>query len=260
MRSPLGGVLARPVSAAIDQVVKTRYGPAADSVAALRRERPAASPSQLADQIIGRYRRELGGMGAASGGVAAVPGIGTGLMIAGSVSETGWSLVRLGQMVLELGLAYGHDARAVPERRAWVLAVLALALGAAEGLEGPAGAVVRRGGVTALKAMPAARVARLNRVVAGRLLLRLGSSQAAIRLGNIVPLRNRGGDRGHRERRAGQSGRCAREGVLRRGRPERGVRGLNLHRTVQPSQEKSLSMRRQPPRILRLCRVMHARA
>ena len=126
-------------------------------------------------------------MGAASGGIAAVPGIGTGIMVAGSVSESGSSVVRLGQMILEVGVIYGQDAREVEERRAWVLAVLALSLGLAEGLEESAGLIVRRGGVVALRAMPAAQVARVNRLVASRLLLRWGSTQAAIRLGNVVP-------------------------------------------------------------------------
>ena len=187
MKLPMSRVLAKPLTAAIDQVVRSRYEPAVASVRALRARRPAASTSELAGAIVARYRRELGGMGAASGGIAAVPGIGTGLMVAGSVSETGWSVVRLGQMILELGAVYGHDARDVEERRAWVLAVLALALGVGEGLEQAAGSVVRRGGAVALKGMPAARVARVNQLIASRLLVRWGSAQAAIRLGNVVP-------------------------------------------------------------------------
>ena len=187
MRLPVGRVLAKPLTAAIDQVVKARYEPAVDSVHALRARRPTGSRSELADVIITRYRNELGGLGAASGAIAAVPGIGTAVMIAGSVSESGWSIVALGQMIMEIGVVYGHDARNVEERRAWVLAVLALALGVAEGLEEAAGLIVRRSGVAALKAMPTAQVARVNRLVAGRMLLRWGSAQAAIRLGNVIP-------------------------------------------------------------------------
>jgi hypothetical protein len=111
MRLPVGRVLAKPLTAAIDQVVQSRYEPAVASVEALTARHPKASQSHLAGLVIARYRRELGGMGAASGGIAAVPGIGTGIMVAGSVSETGWSVVRLGQMILELGAIYGHDAR-----------------------------------------------------------------------------------------------------------------------------------------------------
>jgi hypothetical protein len=188
MRLPVGRVLAKPLTAAIDQVVGSRYEPAVDNVRVLRTRHSTASQSELTDEIVSRYRRELGGMGAASGGIAAVPGVGTGLMVAGSVSESGWSVVRLGQMILEVGVIYGHDAREIEERRAWVLAVMALALGLAEGLEESAGLIVRRGGVAALKAMPVAQVARVNRLVASRLILRWGSTQAAIRLGNAVPL------------------------------------------------------------------------
>ena len=64
---------------------------------------------------------------------------------------------------------------------------LASALGVADGLEQTAGLVVRRGGIAALRTMPAAQVARMNRLLAGRLPLRWGSAQAAIRLGNAVP-------------------------------------------------------------------------
>jgi hypothetical protein len=187
MRLPVARVLAKPLTTAIDQVVKARYEPAAASVHELRAKHLGATASDLADVIVARYRKELGGMGAVSGGIAAVPGIGTGIMVAGSVSETGWSVVRLGQMILELGVVYGHDAQDIEERRAWVLAVLALALGVAEGLEQTAGLVVRRGGVAALRAMPAARVARINRLIASRMLLRWGSMQTAFRLGNAIP-------------------------------------------------------------------------
>jgi hypothetical protein len=187
MRLPVARAMAKPLTTAIDQVVKARYEPAVDSVHELRAKHPGAPASELADVVIARYRKELGGMGAVSGGIAAVPGIGTGVMIAGSVSETGWSVVRLGQMILELGVAYGHDAPDIEQRRGWVLAVLALALGVAEGLEQTAGLVLRRGGVAALRAMPAARVAHINRTIASRMLLRWGSMQTAIRLGNAVP-------------------------------------------------------------------------
>jgi hypothetical protein len=187
MRLPGSRALAQPFTAAIDQVVKSRYEPAVDSVRSLRARRPTASPSELADAVVARYRRELGGMGAASGGIAAVPGIGTGIMVAGSAAESGWSVLRMGQMILEIGVIYGHSADRVEARRAWVLAVLALALGFTEGLEEVAGRVVRRGGVAALKAMPPAQVARVNQSVASRTVLRWSSAQAAIRLGNVVP-------------------------------------------------------------------------
>ena len=85
----MGRVLAKPLTKVIDAVVKSRYNPAVDSFRGLRAKHSTASPSELADVIISRYRKELARMGAASGGISAVPGIGTGIVVAGSVSKTG---------------------------------------------------------------------------------------------------------------------------------------------------------------------------
>lgn len=134
MNLPGGGALAKTFTATVNKVVELRYEPALQNVQRLRAKRIDGTPSEIADAVIRRYRKELSTVGAASGGVAAIPGVGTEIGVAATVSESGWVATRLGQMILEIGITYGHDAESIEERRAWVLAVLSSAFGIAEGL------------------------------------------------------------------------------------------------------------------------------
>jgi hypothetical protein len=129
----------------------------------------------------------LGALGAASGGVAAAPGVGTGLSFAATLAESGLVVTRLAQMILEIGIAYGHDAESIEERRAWVLVVLGAAAGAFEGIGDVAGLLGRRGGAKAVKAIPMAQIVRINRALGGRIFVKLGERQGVIRLGTLIP-------------------------------------------------------------------------
>lgn len=73
------GLASRAIVPVVDKVVEVRYEPTVAMVEALRSRLRSATQRELADEIIRRYRKELGAVGAASGGTAAVPGAGTGV-------------------------------------------------------------------------------------------------------------------------------------------------------------------------------------
>lgn len=177
----------RALTSGIDKVVESRYEPAVRNVVRVRSRRSEISESDLAHIIVRRYRRELGTAGAASGGAAAVPGVGTSAAVATSLAETSWTAVRLGQMILEIGIAYGHTAEEIDERRLWVLAVLGSALGISESLGETAGLVGRRGGIRIVKAIPIGQIQRVNRAIGGRVVVKWGATQGAVRLGTLIP-------------------------------------------------------------------------
>lgn len=180
--------LSQALIPAIDKIVEVRYEPARLAVEKLQRAHPDATPAQIGDIIIRRARTELGTTGAAAGGLASVPGVGTGAAISASAADVTWTISRIAEMVLALGIAYGHTAAEIEERRAWVLAVLATASGAAAGLNGVAADLGKKGGVKIVKSIPMSQIVRLNRMLGGRVVVKWGTIQGSIRLGTIIPL------------------------------------------------------------------------
>ena len=108
----LGGVLP-----SVDRLVESRYDAAATLVARLRAEHPDVTDDQLVERIVRRFSRELGVVAAMSGGAAAVPGAGTAAAVLTAGADVAYSVSRLGEMVLAIGIAYGHDAASFEERR-----------------------------------------------------------------------------------------------------------------------------------------------
>ncbi len=183
----MGDAVSKAALPAIDKLVETRYEPARRSATRLREAHPNAKPPDLADALIRTYRKELGAVGAAAGGASAIPGAGTAAGVAAGVADAGWTTGRLGEMILSIGAAYGHDADEIEQRRAWVLAVLGMATGASSGLTGVAAQVGSKGGVKIVKAIPISQIVRINRALGGRIIVKFGTKQGAVRLGRLVP-------------------------------------------------------------------------
>ncbi len=185
--SPEVGVIGRALLPAVDRLVDTRYPTAVSAVARVRAARPAAEGTQIADELIRLARRELVAVGAAAGGAAAVPGIGTSIGLAANTADVGWTVARLGELILAIGLAYGHTPESIEERRTWVLAVLAMATGASNGLRDLARQVGSKGGATIVKGVPNTVLIRMNRVLGRRLVARWSAREGFRRMGRLVP-------------------------------------------------------------------------
>lgn len=183
----IGDAVGKAVIPAIDKLVETRYEPARRSAARLREAHPNAKPPDLADALIRTYRKELGAVGAAAGGTSAIPGAGTAAGVVAGVADAGWTTGRLGELILSIGAAYGHGAEQIEQRRAWVLAVLGMATGASSGLTGVAAQVGTKGGVKIVNAIPISQIVRINRALGGRIIVKFGTKQGAVRLGRLVP-------------------------------------------------------------------------
>jgi hypothetical protein len=183
----VGDAVGKAIIPAVDRLVELRYDSAMESVERLRERHSDASPPLLASVLVTRYRKELTAVGAAAGGAAALPGLGTGASLAASGADVTWTVSRLGELIMSIGGAYGHSAVEIEERRAWVLAVLGLASGAASGLSGVAGQIGQKGGVKIVKAIPMSQIVKINRALGGRIIVKWGTKQGAVRLGRLIP-------------------------------------------------------------------------
>lgn len=150
----------------VDRATSTRWAAAQDRAAALegsRDERVAAVTAQI--------RREVALAGAASGGTAAVPGVGLGTASAAFAVELAWTTVRLSDLIMTIAVIHGHHRAGLEERRMWILSILTYR-------EGASGALSRL--VAEIADSPARRGARR---VSERSLQKINASVARVVVG-----------------------------------------------------------------------------
>lgn len=180
-------VVGRPVAEqlieAIDKAVETRWAAArerAHHLAGLDREQRVAA-------ITTKIRRELGAAGAASGGTAAIPGVGVGTVAATFAVELGWSTMRLADLILTIAAIHGHDRADVDERRMWVLSILTYRDGAAgmiAKLATEVGETTTRRGV---RRLTTTSVRRINATMGRAVLAKYGARRGVAAIGRAVP-------------------------------------------------------------------------
>lgn len=171
------------VLAAVDKAVTTRWEPAQ---ARAQRAKAGTHRARL-DEVSRLFSQELTAAGAMSGGVAAVPGVGTSAAIASALAEIGWTTIRLGDLVLTIAALHGHDQPSVEERRAWVLAVLA----GGSAMTSTATALAKEIGIglgtKATDAIPMTAIRSLNRALGRTVVTKYGTKRGVVALGRLLP-------------------------------------------------------------------------
>jgi hypothetical protein len=154
----------------------------------VRARRPDAPPAQVIRQLERHYLAAVVGTGAASGGAAALPGIGTGTSVATGAAEVAAFVSATAMFVLAVAEVHGVPVDDPRLRRALVLTVLLgdagqAAVGTAAGqgaLTGHWGHVIARPGSRDL-------LGRLDTGVAHVFVRRFGARQGALLVGRALP-------------------------------------------------------------------------
>ena len=175
------------VLSTVDRIVDSRYDSAVALVGELRRRHGVHSPERVIDELVRKYSKELAAVAALSGGAAALPGTGTAAAVLATGADVAYTIGKLSEMVLAIGVAYGHDAASIEERRAWVLAVLSMGKGAVSGVEGLAGRIGAEGGARLVTTITTTQLDSVNSKLAAKLMARLATEQSAARLGRLLP-------------------------------------------------------------------------
>lgn len=171
----------------IDRLVETRYDSAVALVRKIAARPDVTSRDQVVDELVKRYTKELAAVAAISGGTAAMPAAGTATALAATGVDLAYTISRLGEMILAIGIANGHDSASIAERKAWVLAVLSRGRGAASRVEGLAGTIGAEGGARLIKMINASQLDTVNSKLASKMLARVATEQSAARLGRLLP-------------------------------------------------------------------------
>jgi hypothetical protein len=104
---------------AIDHAVTARGGDALRRAAAT-----TGTTAERVAQVTRTLGTELAVVGAATGGVAALPGVGTVAALATSAADVGWTTTRACDLVMTIGAVHGHTEVPPAVRKAWLVAVL----------------------------------------------------------------------------------------------------------------------------------------
>lgn len=176
-------VVGKAVLAGVERAVDARWDLAVSRAA----ESAGQSVDERIDELRGSFQRELAAVGAASGGIAALPGAGTGAALATAAADIGWYTMRLADLVMTVAVIHGHEQATVEERRAWVLAVLAFGSGAAAGLDVAAREVGKGLGTRQIGSVSGTTLRMINRRLSTRLLRRYGLRRGAATFGKLLP-------------------------------------------------------------------------
>jgi hypothetical protein len=175
-------VVGRAALAGVDRAVATRWD------AAVSRAAETVGPVEdRVDAVRVSFTKELAAVGAASGGVAALPGAGTAAALATISADIGWYSMRLADLVMTIAAIHGHERATLEERRTWVLSVLAYGDAAPSGIHQAAADVGTTLGTRQLGGLSTATLAMVNRKLTARLLTRFGARRGAATLGRLLP-------------------------------------------------------------------------
>ena len=170
----------------VDRIVEHRYDAAVDEVTVLRGQFPDDSPEELANRLIRRYAKDMALGGAVSGGAAASPVAGVAVAAASAGADATFSVGRLGEMIMAIGMVYGHDATTVDQRRSAIVTIMGLADGAAVGMSGLAARAGAKGGARVLQRIPNTP-APATATARHRALSKLGATKGPWSLTALIP-------------------------------------------------------------------------
>ena len=193
--APALDLVGKAVLKAVDKAVEDRW----DRAVRLAAEADGATVDERVRSIGKRFRRELTTMGAASGAVAAAPGIGTSAAASALVADLGWFAMRATDLIMAIGAANGYTDSTPEERRAWVLSILAYGEDAAREFttllaEIDAGVSIggqqistRLAGLVGGDAAKLDALRRINTQLATTVVGKYGSRRSVLAVGKLLP-------------------------------------------------------------------------
>jgi hypothetical protein len=182
---PVPAAIERALDVALDKALLVQRPVVLGYLNRVRQRRPDATPAQLVEKLERRYIAAAVGIGAASGGTAAVPGVGTATSVATGAAEIAGFVSATAMYVLALAELHSVPVSDPQVRRALVLGVLVGSSGAAA-LDGAEGGkhwaqVINRPDAKG-------RIGSINSRLGRLLVTRFGARQGALLVGRALPL------------------------------------------------------------------------
>jgi len=168
----------------VEKAINVQQAPVAGYVARLRRARSNATPAEIIAVLEKRYLTTVTGTGAAVGGAAAAPAVGTALAIALSGGET--ALFFEARVLFALAVAEVHGIRLVEtERRRTLLLAVVLGDNGAMIVEKMTGRTGQHWADLLPEALPLSSITAINKAL-GRWFRRYARKQGMLALGRLA--------------------------------------------------------------------------
>ncbi len=170
----------------VDRAIRVQQPTVQAHVARVRRGRPDASPQQVVDVLGSLYLTTVAGTGAAIGGMAAAPTVGTGAALLMSAGETVAFLESSALYTLAVAEVHGVDIEDIERRRTLLLAVLVGESGA-QLVEKAAGRSAKHWAMLLPDRISRSAIEQVNTVLGRWVLRRYGAKQSVVVAGRLVP-------------------------------------------------------------------------
>ncbi|MDQ3762344.1 MAG: hypothetical protein M3460_11860 [Actinomycetota bacterium] len=178
--------LSEALHSALAKAISIQRAPIAGYVARLRRGRSDATPAEIIAVLEKRYLTVVTGTGAAVGGAAVAPGVGTGLAFALSGGETAVFLETTALFALAVAEVCGIQVEDLERRRTLLLAVV-LGDHSAMLVEKMAGRTGQHWADLLPEVIPMSSITAINTTLSRWFLTKYGGKQGVLAIGKIAP-------------------------------------------------------------------------
>jgi hypothetical protein len=176
----------QPILGLLDKAIGLQTPLVLRNIARARQRNPEATPAEVVRTLERMYVSTLAGTGAAVGGAAAAPAVGTGIGLALSAGETFSSLELSALFVLSVAEVHGVPLDEIERRRTLVMGIL-LGQSGSTTIGKVAERTGQHWGSQLVGKVPAATLLKINKVLGRNFITRYGTRQGIIVLGRVVP-------------------------------------------------------------------------
>ena len=156
------------------------------NIARARQRNPQATPDQVIRNLERMYVSTLAGTGAAVGGAAAAPGVGTGIALALSAGEVLSSLELSALFALSIAEVHGVPIDELERRRTIVMGIMLGGSGSAT-ITKVAERTGQHWGRQIVTKVPIETLRQINKILGRHFITKYGTKQGIIVLGRVAP-------------------------------------------------------------------------
>lgn len=183
---PAGGIRGQHVLDVLDKAIDIQSPLVRKNVTRARQRNPEAQPAQVIRSLERMYVSALTGTGAAVGGTAAAPGVGTGVALALSVGEALSSLELSVLFALSIAEVHRVPIDEIERRRTIVMGIMLGGSGSAT-ISKIAERTGQHWGLQVVAKVPVETLRQINKILGRNFITKYGTKQGIIVLGRVVP-------------------------------------------------------------------------
>ncbi|RSN51803.1 hypothetical protein [Actinomadura sp. WAC 06369] len=183
---PASGGQGQRVLDLLDKAIDAQSALVRKNIARARQRNPEATPAQVIRSLERMYVSALTGTGAAVGGTAAAPGVGTGVALALTAGETFSSLELSALFALSVAEVHGVPIDEIERRRTIVMGIMLGGSGSAT-ISKVAERTGQHWGRQIVAKVPVETLRQINKILGKNFITKYGTKQGIIVLGRVAP-------------------------------------------------------------------------